>query len=406
MVDPTPDRTTAPPADDQPAGPEDPGASAVARDATRELCVVIPTFNERDNVQPLLDSLESALSGMSWEAIFVDDDSPDGTAEEVLRIARERPNVRCLQRIGRRGLSTACIEGMYASAAPYIAVMDADLQHDAGILPLMLDTLKRDQLDIVVGSRYAEGGGTGDWEPKRARLGRFANRIGELVLRARLKDSMSGYFVLRRPFIDKTVRRMSGRGFKILLDIFMSAEAPVRFAEIPYRMRSRTRGSSKLDANVLWEFFALVADKLIGHIVPLRFIMFATVGALGAVLHLTVLGTMTQVLQFAFVTGQSVATVAAMTVNFYLNNLFTYRDRRLRGWRAVRGLASFYIVCGLGAAINVVLAGFLFDSGIVWWLSGLIGALVGSVWNFAVSSVLTWKSQVEPPNPVVEAGKG
>jgi dolichol-phosphate mannosyltransferase len=198
---------------------------------------------------------------------------------------------------------------------------------------------------------------------------------------------------------------MSGRGFKILLDIFMSAEAPVRFAEIPYRMRSREHGSSKLDVNVAWEFFALVVDKLIGHIVPLRFIMFVTVGAFGAVLHLTVLGMLTQVLQYAFVIGQTVATVVAMTANFYFNNLFTYRDRRLRGWSALRGLASFYVVCGLGAAINVVLAGFLFDAGIVWWLSGLIGALVGSVWNYAVSSALTWKSEVDPPKPVVESGE-
>lgn len=190
----------------------------------------------------------------------------------------------------------------------------------------------------------------------------------------------------------------------MLLDIFMSAEAPVRFAEIPYQMRSRARGSSKLDANVAWEFFALVADKLIGHIVPLRFIMFVTVGAFGAVLHLTVLGVLTQVLEFPFVVGQTTATVAAMTVNFFLNNLFTYRDRRLRGWSAVWGLASFYIVCGLGAAINVVLAKFLFDSGIAWWLAGLIGALVGSVWNFAVSSALTWKSDVSASNPAIEAG--
>lgn len=390
MVDPTPHRTVAPP--------------AVARGAAPELCVVIPTFNERDNIRPLLDVLERSLAGLSWEAIFVDDDSPDGTAEIVRRIAREDPRVRCLQRIGRRGLSTACLEGMFAGDAPYIAVMDADLQHDAHILPLMLETLKRDALDIVVGSRYVEGGDTGDWEPNRVRIGSFANRIGEWVLRASLKDSMSGFFMLRRPFIDQTVRRMSGRGFKILLDIFMSAEAPVRFAEVPYQMRARERGSSKLDANVAWEFFALVADKLIGHIVPLRFIMFVTVGAFGAVLHLTVLGILTQVFQYAFVTGQTVATVAAMTLNFYFNNLFTYRDHRLRGWSAVRGLASFYVVCGLGAAINVVLAGFLFDSGIVWWLSGLIGALVGSVWNFAVSSALTWRTEVRPSSPVVESG--
>lgn len=402
MAEPTPDTTDAAAGDGRPAD-ADVRAPGVASAVPCELCVVIPTYNERDNVRPLLDALDHALAGIAWEAIFVDDDSPDGTAEEVRRIARERSDVHCLQRIGRRGLSTACIEGMFATAALYVAVMDADLQHDPSVLPAMLNRLKRDGLDVVVGSRYVKGGSTGDWKPTRVRIGRYANRVGTRLLRAPLEDAMSGFFVLRRPFIDRTVRRMSGKGFKVLLDLFMSAEGPVRFAEVPYEMRPRVRGSSKLDLNVTWEFFALVADKLIGRFLPLRFVMFVTVGAFGAILHLAILGILTQLLQIAFIIGQSVATVAAMTANFFFNNLFTYRDRRLRGRRLMRGLASFYVICGFGAAINVVLAVFLFQRGIPWWLAGLIGALVGAVWNFAVSSTFTWKEEVHAPHPGAEA---
>ncbi len=359
-----------------------------------ELSVVIPTFNERENVRPLIETLSRSLQGIAWEAIFVDDDSPDGTAGLLRSLANAYPNMRCIQRIGRRGLASACIEGMLASSSPYLAVMDADLQHDVGILPLMLHTLKRDQLEIVVGSRYVEGGGTGDLDQSRVQLSHIATRIAKLATHASLKDPMSGFFLLRRPLLDRTIRRMSGKGFKILLDLFMSADAPVRFGEIPYKMRSRARGQSKLDQLVAWEFGMLLADKLIGRFIPIRFIMFVAVGTAGALMHLAVLGFITQLLHYPFVIGQAVATITAMTVNFFLNNVLTYRDRQLRGWRIVWGLTSFYVACGLGALINIVLAQFLFQNGIIWWLSGLLGALVGAVWNFAVTSSFTWTSDV------------
>ena len=380
-----PPTETAPATDSRPPG----GAC--------ELSVVIPTFNESDNIGPLLAQLEETLDGIAWEAVFVDDDSPDGTAELVRRIAARHPRVRCIQRIGRRGLSTACIEGMLASAAPYLAVMDADLQHDVTILPRMLETLKRDRLDIVVGSRHVDGGGTGDWEASRVRIGGVARRIGRLVMRADVADPMSGFFVLSRPFLERTVRRMSGKGFKILMDLFMSAGEPVRMAEIPYAMRARARGESKLDLGVAWEFVALIVDKLIGHIIPFRFIMFALVGTGGAIMHLAVLATAMRGFAEPFIVAQAQATVAAMTVNFFLNNIFTYRDRRLRDWRVVSGLVSFYLVCGVGAFVNIVLATFLYGNAIPWWMAGLMGALVGAVWNYAVTSSFTWTRKPDHP---------
>ena len=207
-----------------------------------ELTIVVPTFNERENVRPLVDSLDRALQSVSWEVIFVDDDSRDGTAAVVRKIGLKDPRVRCLQRIGRRGLSSACIEGMLATPAPYLAVMDGDLQHDEELLPKMLTILQENDLDVVIGSRYMEGGRIGAWEQSRIRMSRIATFLGKIILKAQLSDPMSGFFMLKRGFFEKTVHQMTGKGFKVLLDLFASAPSKVRFEELPYRFRQRHAG--------------------------------------------------------------------------------------------------------------------------------------------------------------------
>src|SRR5579862_4708425 len=162
------------------------------------LSIVVPTFDEKGNVEELVRRIECALGGTPWEILFVDDDSPDGTSEGVRELARTDPRVRCLQRIGRRGLSSACVEGILAGSSPYVAVIDADLQHDERILPLMLLRLTQGDLDIVVGSRHVEGGDIGTWNETRAAMSRFATRLSGLATRADLQDPMSGYFMMRR----------------------------------------------------------------------------------------------------------------------------------------------------------------------------------------------------------------
>jgi dolichol-phosphate mannosyltransferase len=358
-----------------------------------ELTVVIPTLNERDNIGPLVDLLDAVLDTVSWEAIFVDDDSPDGTAERIREISRCDRRVRCLQRIGRRGLTTACIEGALAASAPYVAVMDADMQHDEMLLPQMLTILKSEPVDLVVGSRYVAGGGIGGWDAARANMSAIAARLSRIICKAEIADPMSGFFMLRREVLEGVLRRLSGQGFKILLDILASSPRPLRFRELPYEFRERQRGESKLDALVAWEYMMLIADKLIGHIVPVRFALFAFVGGIGLFIHMSVLWFALTVAGAAFNLAQASAAVAAMTSNFFVNNLLTYRDRRLRGFALVRGLFTFYAICALGAVANVGIAGYVFSRNEVWWLAGLAGVVVGSVWNYAVSSVFTWKQK-------------
>jgi dolichol-phosphate mannosyltransferase len=379
------------------------GATAVFAPPPTELTIVIPTLNERDNVPLLVELLNRTLAGLSWEAIFVDDDSPDGTADVVRAIARRQGNIRCLQRLGRRGLSSACIEGILASASPYIAVMDADLQHDEALLPEMLALIRERRLDIVVASRHTGSGSVGDWDKSRVAISEFATRLGKMVLKVDLSDPMSGFFIVERSAFVEAMRGLSGQGFKILLDLFASAPRPLAFGEVPLRFRQRIHGESKLDTMVAWEYLMLLLQKLVGPAVPVRFLLFSLIGGLGVFTHLLTLWLTTHALAMAFPVAQAVATLVAMTGNFLLNNLFTYRDRRLRGRRLVSGLLSFYAVCGAGAAANVGIAAHLAGGHHSWWLAGLAGAAVSVVWNYAMSSLFTWGPR--PAAPTVPTAK-
>ena len=368
-----------------------PAPDPAARPA--ELAVVIPTLNERENVAALVDRLKAALAGIQWEAVFVDDDSSDGTADLVRELGQQQSNIRCVQRLGRRGLSSACIEGILASSAPFIAVMDADMQHDEALLPKMLAMIKEQHLDVVVGTRYGANGGVGDWQRSRVVISGLASRLARLVIKAELTDPLSGLFVIARGAFVATMRDLSGQGFKILLDIFASSPRPLAFAELPFHFRRRVNGESKLDTLVAWEYVTLLLDKLAGPIIPVRFLLFAMIGGFGVLTHLATLWLTVYPFGIGFAAGQAIATIVAMTGNFLLNNLFTYRDRRLRGRASAPGLLSFYAVCGLGAAANVGIASHLFDANHSWWLAGLGGAAIGAVWNYAMSSVFVWRSR-------------
>jgi len=357
---------------------------------TAELTIIVPTFNERDNVVEIIQRLDSCLRGYAWEAIFVDDDSPDGTADRIREMARQDQRIRCIQRIGRRGLSSACTEGMMASSSPYLAVMDADCQHDETALPRMVELLKAGEAEVVVGSRYVDGGGIGNWNASRARMSRFATRLSRLVIKQDLSDPMSGFFAFRADVLNPAVRNFSNLGFKILLDLLASSPRPLRLMEVPYEFRNRHAGESKLDSQAMWDYLLLLLDKLVGHIMPVRFIAFGLVGAVGIVIHFAVLTTLFRWMGLNFAVSQASATIGAMISNFALNNALTFRDMRLKGWRWFKGLASFVMVCGLGAVANVGIATYLFDRDRMWIMAALAGIVIGAVWNYALSSIYTW----------------
>jgi dolichol-phosphate mannosyltransferase len=359
--------------------------------APLELAIVIPTFEERSNIRPVLDGLAGALTGIQYEVIFVDDDSGDGTADCIREIARTIHNIRVIQRVHRRGLASACLEGMMATAAPYIAVMDADLQHDERILPQMLAKLKSDRLDIVVGTRNAAGGSMGNFAWHRVLLSNLGRRLSKSILRTNLNDPMSGFFVVTREYLEEVVRSSSGVGFKILLDLVASARRPLRVGEIPYTFRERLYGSSKLDVAVGLEYLQLLIDKKFGDIVPVRFLIFSIVGSVGVLLASIVLWVLVAIFDIGFLKALTITTLVAMTGNFFLNNSMTYRDRRLRGWRILTGLATFYAACSLGAVINLRIATSTKELGLAWYIAGACGLAVGAVWNYGITSFTTWR---------------
>ena len=358
-----------------------------------ELSIVVPTFNERDNVTNLITAVSEALPGISWEIVFVDDNSPDGTASFVRDIARHDPRVRCLHRYGRRGLSSACVEGIMSTSAPIVAVMDGDGQHDEGVLARMYRLLTSSDTDIVIGSRYVDGGGISDWDRGRAAMSRFATRLSNWMSGMPLSDPMSGFFMLRREAFLAALPKLSSLGFKILLDIFASSDRPLKAADVAYQFRSRQFGESKLDAMVLWEFLLLLLDKTVGRYVPVRFISFALVGGTGVLVHLCMLMLLFKGFGTSFIAAQAGATFTAITSNFLLNNTLTYRDQRLKGAKLLLGWISFNLVCAVGAVANVGIANWMFSSNSMWLVDGLAGIAVGIVWNYAMSSIFTWNKK-------------
>ncbi|MGH8704125.1 MAG: glycosyltransferase [Burkholderiales bacterium] len=353
-----------------------------------ELSVVVPAFRERENIPELLHALEQALAGLDWETIVVVDDAYDGTEDLVRERAQRDPRVRCIQRIGRRGLASACIEGMLASSAPYLAVIDADLQHDETLVPQLLAMARREEADVAVASRYMAGGSTGELAPARVRLSRLASALSATLCEG-LTDPMSGFFVVRRTFLDRVVRNLYGRGFKILLDLIAAARGEIRIVELPYRMRSREHGESKLGGRVVAEFFMLLLYHLMGRLLPARFFLFAAVGASGVGVHLAALWLFYAV-SGHFLLSQALATWVAMTSNFFLNNVITYGDQRLRGRAMWRGLLTFYAACGIGALVNLAIAEWLFLRSLPYWVAGLGGALIAAFWNFFTTASFTW----------------
>ncbi len=359
-----------------------------------ELSVIVPVFNEAENVGLLVGLVADALQDVAWELIFVDDNSPDGTAERVKAIASKDPRVRCIRRVGRRGLSGASIEGILASSALYVAVMDGDLQHDERILVRMLALIRATGTDLVIATREREGHAITGLSGKRSLVSDFGRFLSRLVIKSEVKDPMSGFFMIRRELVEAAAPKLATEGFKILADLLATADRPLVIRETPYVFRERQHGESKLDARVAFDYMGFLLHHLTGRLVPIRFFLFGLVGASGVVVHLLALkAALAGLPAYGFDVAQTLATFVAMLSNFLLNNGLTYRDRRISGWALVPGFLIFAASCSIGVIANVGLARLIFSEGQQWWVAGLAGALTGAVFNYVTSGLLVWRKK-------------
>jgi dolichol-phosphate mannosyltransferase len=370
-------------------------ALATAADAALkplELAIVLPTLNEKGNIAPMVARLEEALGPSGWEAVFVDDNSKDGTAEEARRIGQTDSRIRVIQRIGRRGLASAAIEGMCATAAPFVAVMDADHQHDPRLLLDMIEAVKSGEYDLAYASRFASGASAEGLSSKgREKGSRIANALARKLTGTELSDAMSGFFLLRADQLRQQADRLSGIGFKIMLDILATAQPPLRVKEFPLQFAKRLEGESKLDHGVALDFLAGLYERWLGRVIPTRFALFGTVGVIGIGVHMSVLTPLYKLAGLPFTLAQAIATMVAMTFNFWLNNLLTYRDQKLTGAQGMfYGWIKFCLTCAVGAFANVAVAAMLNANGFHWYAAALIGIAIASVWNYALSSKFVW----------------
>lgn len=358
-----------------------------------EFSIVSPTLNERENIAALVQGIERAMGDAAWELIVVDDNSPDGTAELVRDLHCTDGRVRVLKRIGRRGLASACLEGWLASSAPYLAVIDADGQHDPGMLPALFGPLKEGRADLVVASRYAKGASISDWERRRAQHSRIATKITLELIPTGTTDPMSGFFALRREVMEDAAPRISGRGFKILLEILVASARPIRMREVPITFRPRVNGASKMSSPVIWDWLTLVVEGATRGAVSPRLFTYLSVGTAGLLVQLLVAAVLFRGAGLPFQAAQAVAVLSAVISNYSLNTWLTFADRRRTRWTWASGLLAFTMVCGSGAAANWLLADFMFKAGAPWLLAAAAGAAVASVLNYVATSRVSPRSR-------------
>lgn len=363
--------------------------------ASVELSIVVPTYNERDNVHLMAEQLEAVLGPTGWELIFVDDASPDGTGDAVRQLARDDQRVRLILRHNRRGLSSAVVEGALAASADIVAVMDGDLQHDETVLPNMVDLIRSGEADLVSASRFlTEDGADGLSSAARVSLSNNGIRIANRVFGLNMSDPLTGFFVVRRSVVRNALPELSELGFKVLMDIVVSSRPRPIIREVPFKFRERQHGESKLDNRVLYDFFLFFLEKKVSSILPLpaRFLSFAMINSIGILVHLAVFAALTNTQVLGFSEAQLVATFVTMGFNYAANNEVTYSDRKLRGGKFYIGFIIFAALCSVGVFANVSVAAIIHRDfpGLIALLPAAAGAMVTVVWNYVATTVFVW----------------
>ncbi len=361
------------------------------------LSLVLPTYNESENIPELIPKLRDVLKDIPHEIIIVDDDSPDETWRIALELSKDDDDVHVIRRIDKRGLSSAVIDGFLSAKGDVFAVMDADGQHDMELLPKLYQAAK-ENAGIAVGSRYIEGGSVGEWDERRQFISRTATKMALAVCKVKVKDPMSGFFAIDREVFEKALPNLNPKGFKILLDLLVHAPKGTKAVELPFTFSSRLHGESKLSWKVQIDFVEYLYDVTIGRFIPLTFIKFCIVGTLGVGVHMSAYMIFASLLDGGgnlTIAGFSLAVIGAtetaIIFNFSLNNLWTFANQKLKGKDALIGFGKYNVACAFGALANWAVSAFLFSLGWMELLAVFIGALTSVLWNYTMNRVITWR---------------
>jgi dolichol-phosphate mannosyltransferase len=385
-----------------PVGPllVDEAAPTATGGPTVRLSLVIPTFDERENIGELVGRLTRLLDPVlagAYELILVDDDSPDRTWELALGLGRTFPQLRVLRRTAERGLSTAVIRGWQAARGEVLAVIDADLQHPPEVVLRLWEELGRGA-DLAVASRNVQGGGISNWSLRRRLLSRGAQLLGLMILPGvlgRVSDPMSGYFMFRRSVIGGVP--LHPLGYKILIEVIGRGRIG-RLAEVGYVFRERSEGESKVTSAIYVDYLRHLVRLRLGTLPFGRLVRFAVVGLSGLAVDMGLLYVLSDPGQLGWGLTRSkvLAAEVAIANNFVWNDLWTFRDlaRGQRGARAaLRRFAKFNVICSMGLVFNVVLLNLMYNVlHMNRYAANAVAVGLVTLWNFWINLKLSWRA--------------
>ncbi|MCP9841188.1 glycosyltransferase family 2 protein [Synechococcus sp. J7-Johnson] len=364
-------------------------------DTPERLSIVLPTYNERQNVARILEELLPLKQRFDLEVLFVDDDSADGTADLVKQLAHGQAGVRLIRRVGRAGLASAIKEGILDATGDVIVVMDCDGQHEPAAVEAAVEALLSSGSDLVVGSRFHAEAAIHGLSEKRTRNSTWANTIARFSLPGyrRLTDYMSGFFALRPEAALRYVRRVDVNGFKFLYELLSISRGSLRVSEIPLHFQARVAGDSKLDLAIVWDLGVSILHTLLLRSIPRRAISFALVGLSGVAVQMLVVQALMGTAGLVFKQALPIAVVVAASSNYLINNALTFRFQRQQGTALLKGLLKFLLVASLPVLANVGVASTFYNlvSRNTFWAQ-LAGILVVFVWNYAASSRFVWNT--------------
>ena len=355
----------------------------------KDLSIVIATLNEEGNIAKLYKEISNSLknTNLSWDLIFVDDNSNDKTIDEINLLREIDKNILLIRRFNKRGLSSALLQGALSSNSKYILFMDADLQHNPKYIENLFSAITTSDANLVSASRFLKK--QNFLNKKRYKASIIVNRILQKITKLSFSDILTGYFIIEKKFLFENFNKFSTTGFKILLDIILSTKKTIIYKEISFDFEPRYKGNSKLNNKIIIDFVYLILDKTLGKILPARYVIYSFVGLSGAILQIVSFYILYNILGFNLSLALSI--VIAMSINFILNNEFTYSDLKLKGVNFFYGLFKFYFFCSFGALFNFLTAKTLYDYLSIIYLSLFFGALVGSVWNYSMNKSFNWK---------------